>query len=469
MLERDPVITGPKRGLIIRCLPKPADIERLVLNSNSYRILLQAVDSLDQEYLRLWIDLINTKGEATDIGNANLNVDLCGTLIGSHLRSSGLSEAWIINHLQYELKRKQSASSMINVLEVADRIIRNGEGPYSFLVPLRESAHINSKVGMPRLSGKDFTARFSELFPGHSVPEHRGGLQIDISALEKYVAQDSAAKKISQAGTRVALSSNRRKLVHANEAWMHPGSVKVTLDTGPRTGFRIPALDAEGGRLLFQPLPDEIEGALDLMTGMATNSDRASCVGAWSALESLLADPGDFGNLSEISERAADILVCCYVADMFLALAVGMTRRPSGQLASNLSGKTISEQIGIIENHLSSGASISTGDGMSAVVASRVGYLVGQSSAIDELHSNISAAFRRLYQVRNAIVHSDILNPYGIDMILPAAHVLLSRLINKVIVTSRESGDAAGLLAAKAHWSLQRVRDGQSMSLLGGV
>jgi hypothetical protein len=166
MLERDPVIIGPKRGLIIRCLPRPADIERFVLNSSSYRILLQAVDSLDQEYLRLWIDQINARGEATDIGNANLNVDLCGMLIGSHLRSSGLSETWIINHLQYELKRKQSASSMINVLEVADRITRKGEGPYSFLVPLRESAHINSKVGMPWLSRKDFTARFSELFPG---------------------------------------------------------------------------------------------------------------------------------------------------------------------------------------------------------------------------------------------------------------------------------------------------------------
>lgn len=469
LLERDPVIAGRTRGLIFGCLPNTKNIERFVLYSNSYLLLHEAVNSLEEEYIQLWIDFITNAGEDTAPSSINLDVDLCSWLIGSHLRNSGLSDTWIINHCYYELRRKANPSSMANILEVADRVIRQEEGLYQFLIPLELSAHINSRTGPPWLSRAAFTARFNEVFPTVEVPPNAGGLELEIMALDKYTAQSAALKKLLQTEMRVSLSSNKRRFVHENEAWMHPGSLKVDLSVRPRAEFRVRVLDADGGRLLFHRLSSEIEAALDLLTGITSGSERVACVGAWSALESLLADPGDFGNLSEVADRAADILVCCYVTDIFVNLATASMRGTPDQLSASLVGKTDEERISIIESHLQSGGAISAGEGMGAVVADQVARLVRSPGAVEDLHADISAALRRLYQARNEIVHAGALEPYGIDMILISAQVLLSRLINKAIVVSRHPGDAVGLLAAKAHWSLQRTQDRQSLSLLGTV
>src|SRR5437899_1910979 len=135
-------------------------------------------------------------------------------------------------------------------------------------------------------STASFIPRFREFFPEISRPANRGGLELEVLALDRYSAIKAASKLLARAEIRVELSSNRCRLVHNNEAWMHPGGLKVDLTPKPPIDFRVAALDVDGGRLLFEVTSDEIEAAFDLLTGFQSGPERAACVGAWAAVES---------------------------------------------------------------------------------------------------------------------------------------------------------------------------------------
>lgn len=250
---------------------------------------------------------------------------------------------------------------------------------------------------------------------------------------------------------------------------MHPGAVKVDLTPALPTDFRVRSLDVEGGKLLFEIMSEEIEAAFDLLTTFQSGPERAACIGAWAALESLLADPGDFGNLAEVADRAADILTCRYVVDEFLSLTTAHNRASNDALSANIADADSMTRIKLLEQHLKNGGDIVVGAGMGALVARRAKHQIGDPSEVDDIRNDISGTLRRLYQARNQIVHTGALKPYGFDMMMISAQVLLSVLMDKVIVAARTSGDPAGLIAAKARWCLQRVRSGQSFSLLASV
>jgi hypothetical protein len=471
LIIRDPTISGQRRGQILDALPTNKQLERFVSNSHSYLVLAQEVESLEQDYTQGWARLIQDAGEDTALSDCQIDIDLCGWLIGSHLRSSGLSDKWILNLCNFELKRKEEPSSMADILLAADRLIRRGKEPVQFLLPLAERPRLDPRTGMPWLQRKAFRARFEELFPDVPVPRSPGGgLQLELTAMDKYSAIKEASMLLSRAEMRVDVSSDKRRLIHDYEAWMHPGALKVDLTPTLPVDFRVPSLDAEGGKLLFKVMSDEIEAAFDLLTTFQSGPERAACIGAWAALESLLADPQDFGNLAEVADRAADILTCHYVADEFRNLAIAHSRASTDALSAALTATTDNVmRIRLLEQHLNNAGEIVVGTGIGALMAHRTARLVGNPSEIDDIRNDISAALRRLYQARNQIVHTGAFKPYGFDMILLSAQVLLSVLIDKVIVAARTSGDPAGLLAAKARWSLQRVRSGQSLSLLAAV
>jgi hypothetical protein len=469
LIGRDPAISGKRRGQLLDTLPNSKALDRFVFNSHSYWLLAQEVDNLEDEYIARWTELIISVGENTALVDCPVDVDLCGWLIGAHLRSSGLSDRWILNLCNYELKRKSELSSMVDLLEVADRLIRKGKETVQFLLPLAGRARFDPRTSLPWLARKDFRARFRELFPDIAVPSNRGGLQLQVVSLDKYSATKEASKLLARAEMRVSVSSNRRQLLHNYEAWMHPGAVKVDLTPTVPVDFRVPALDAGGGQLLFTAMSDEIEAAFDLLTGFQSGPERAACIGAWAALESLLADPADFGNLAEVADRAADILTCRYVTDEFVSLAIAHRRSSHDALAVSLAEADNTACVRLLEEHFRLDGNIAAGAGVGALMVSRVRRLIDNPSEIDNLRGDISAAFRRLYQARNQIVHTGALEPYGFDMIILSAQVLMSTLIDMTILAARTSGDPAGLVAARARWSLQRVRGGHSLSLLASV
>lgn len=456
LVTKDPALTGPRRGAVIRALPKKKDLERFTSGSYSFNLLLHEVDLLQADYLKLWIRHIPKVSSAAN-GNSTLDINLYAQLITAHLHTVGFSVEWILNFCNYELNRKSEESAFVEMLERADTVSTKGNGEWTFLIPVSKRTRIDSKTGRPWLTRKDFTARFQESFPQAEVPRHVGGLELQVIALDKYSAFKAVRRRISQAESRVRAGSKRRTLTLSDNAWVNPGAFKADLSRNQSLTISIPALDVEGGKHTFQKFHNQIESALDLLAGFDNGIERSSCINAWAAVESLLADREDFGQIATVSSRAADILTCRLLVGELLALATTHIRAGKDALSETLRNLPPKERVTAIEQHLRTGQTLTVGEGVGKIRLIHLQSIISSTKSIREAHEGIEAAFRRLYRARNSIIHAGETEPYGFSQIMTSSAILLGALLDAVIESHRSTGEPASLTAVKAHWAIEEA------------
>ncbi len=306
-------------------------------------------------------------------------------------------------------------------------------------------------------------------FPGTEVPPNHGGLEITIRALDKYTAQDEFLREVARLKTRTVAASRKRRLVFRSTARMAPGSGTIPLDHQPEILFVVPALDQDGGRTLFSPVSPEVDSALDMLVALNSEHDRTACVNAWAALESLFAGPGDFGNFAEVTHRAAAILTCSYLHREISGLGHAHQRKASDVLASQLGELEGSAWLSAVINYAKSGETLEDDRELAAINQARVERLVRDPRNIDDLRLGIAGALSRLYRTRNTIVHNGEFAPYGLAAVVAAARALLSGLLDRVVVRSREDKLDASLIAAKAELVLARILQGDDLALVEGL
>ncbi|MCG7208151.1 hypothetical protein [Streptomyces arenae] len=465
MILQDPCIIGKRRGAVIRALPKKNNLDRFQKGSYSFNLLLHEVNTLDAEYMNLWIDRIQNSDETKSVGQFSLDIDTSAQLIGSHLQMMGFSESWIVNKFSYELSRNKSSSSMAQILEEASRLGQD-EGPWTVLIPLAKSARMDSRSGKPWLSRKDFSQRFAELFPSHEMPAHVGGFELTINAIDKYTVLETSQKRMAQIETRAGLASSKRRIMHQAVAWVSPGEFSASLPNERTRSFRIPSLDEDGGIELFDTLPSQIESAIDLLSDFQSGLDRSTCISSWAAVETLLAGREDFGQLAVVAERAADILTCRFIFDELNGLAVSHSRSSQDALAVNLKNLSANARAREIEDHLRTGGSLAITNALGQLAVERVTKLINDPNEVRSLKNSFMISLSRLYAARNSIVHAGELEPYGFGILLPSAEVLLGALLDTIVIASRRTQEPPGMVAAKANWALEQAIDLSDFSSL---
>ncbi|MFF9374625.1 hypothetical protein ACF1BB_08800 [Streptomyces griseoluteus] len=440
-------------------------MDRFQKGGYSFNLLLHEVNTLDAEYMDLWIARIQNCDEAKPMGQFSLDINASAQLIGSHLQMMGFSESWIVNKFSYELSRNQSSSSMAQILKEAGRLSQ-GKGTWTILIPLAKSARMSSRSGKPWLSKIDFSQRFAELFSALETPTHVGGFELSIDAIDKYSVLEIAQKRMAQIETRADLASSKRKIMHDGMAWVSPGAFSAHLPNERARSFRIPSLDEDGGIELFDALPSQIEAALDLLSEFQSGLDRSTCISAWAAVETLLAGREDFGQLAVVAERAADILACRFIFDELNALAIGHSRSGQDALAANLQNLSADARAREVERHLRTGGSLAITNVLGQLAVERVKKLINDPNEVRSVRNSFMIALSRLYAARNSIVHAGELEPYGFGILLPSAEVLLGALLDTIVIASRRAQEPPGMVAAKASWALEQAIDLSDFSSL---
>lgn len=465
LADRDPALSGPRKGAVLRALPKTKDLDRFSAGNYSFNVLLHEVNLLEDDYLKLWIKFFEnnlTAGGDTD-------VDLYSQLIAAHLRTVGFSSEWIVNFCNYELEHKVEDGSLGHMIAQIDSIREKGSGDWLFLIPVSKRTRIDSKATRPWHDKRSFGDRFRELFPQEDIPEHVGGLEFHVNALDKYSAITQVRRAVTQAESRVRVGGGRRQLQLSDIAWVNPGSFSVNLWSRRSRAISIPAIDAEGGLHTFFELPEQMESSLDLIAGFGMGTERSNCISAWAAVESLLADREDFGQIAQVAGRAADILTCRLLVLEISALAKTHSRAGKDVLSETLRGALLEDQVMITIRHLQEGGALAVGRGVGKVRLFSVQDLLASPQKVRETRNGLEAAFVRLYRARNSIVHSGEIEPHGFLQIMASAEVLLGALLDVVIAHFRTTGEPAGLAAVKAAWVVENIVESGSFDSLSSV
>ncbi|MBB2965599.1 hypothetical protein FHX33_000331 [Leifsonia aquatica] len=455
-IASDPNVPPAERGFLLRTLSINA--EKLVPGSTSLLQLELAEGHLSENYWDWMIGFFNSKDDTQPVASSGIDIDQAAWRIGSLLRSAGLSDRWVVNYFSYHLNHNAKRVSVADVLVEAREVAR-GEPGWVFLVPLESARGYNIPSTPPFLPRRDFEDRFKTEFPTEPMPSNRGGLELRPDTIDKYAAIEWAEREVRALLNRHNAAGNRRILRPVNRAWVLPGAWQTELSFAPQSRVRLPSLDAFGGGQLFHPASDEVEAATDLLIAADMTSERAACVATWSVLETLFADESDFGDLASIADRAADILVCLYVRDAYERLAVGHSRGGNDALADELRSSARPRRAELIAESLGTrGLAVNSTLGAAAIQTA----LQLKQGAVAILHQQLATALRRLYDVRNQIVHAGVVAPYGLQSVYYDSVVLVSGLLSEVHAQYQSSGTSARRLAASASWHLGRVRDGIS-------
>lgn len=144
-------------------------------------------------------------------------------------------------------------------------------------------------------------------------------------------------------------------------------------------------------------------------------------------------------------------------------------RKASDELTSQLGQLEGSAWLAAIIDYVKSGGKLEDDRELAAINLARVQRLVMDTRNIDNLRLSIAEAFGRLYRTRNTIVHYGESAPYGMSSVVAPARVLLSGLLDRVVVRSRDDKLGAALVAAKAELALARILQGDDLSLVEGL
>ena len=461
-LEANPVLDGKLRGQVLGALPKA---EKLTRQSHSYFVLSEATKSLRGDAWRLWEERIAAlDASAIPTSTMDLDVDVLAQALASHMRDFGLSDRWIVNSSMYHLNDHGGPDCLSAMLIAAAKVVSRGPGECAYLVPLDRRGRFDHETGRPWLSKAKFAAEFAARFPDLEVPEHTGGLVLETVALDKYGADEHAARLLRQALERVAIANGKRQLVVRGQTWVAPGGRVVDLlDAGARS-LSLRALDGDGGRRLLGPLSGEVEAALDLLVQASKGSLRSGAVTGWAVLETLFGDASDYGSIAELSDRAAALLTCELVRDVFLSIASGHQRGSDDRLADSLRTSSPAEKMALVEDAVVNGVPLAVGDGLGLVTVQRARKLAVSPRELLNVRDELSQALRRLYEARNQVVHGVQAEPYALNLIVRSGTVLASGLVDSAIAAWLDRSEPAGMLVARATWALDQVSGGWPLS-----
>ncbi|WP_156046753.1 hypothetical protein [Rhodococcus wratislaviensis] len=450
-IENDLFIPRVHRGGMLKSLTvKP---EKMVRGSATEARLKCVCAELEDSYPAWVQQFVDDLDDSVAVKSAAVDGNALAWQMAAFLRSVGMSDEWIANFHNYHLRHNKEVMSLSETVRLARQASEAGSG-WIFLVPIRR---LRSFVvpAPPILRRPDFERRFNEVFPGVPIPENRGGLVIDVDTIDKYAAIDKVQFEMRRIIDRHRASrTSRRKLELGGEAWVFPGGWRtaVSLDVRPKVEVR--ELDALGGGGLFSRASEELEAALDLLTAADRTSPRAATIAVWAVLETLFADESDFGELAVVADRAADILTCLYVKDAFGRIARGHARGGVDELAEQLRGSGESAAALLVEEalpHQAMAVSATLGE----LACGRAKLLT--ATEVGQLRSQLAAVLRRLYDMRNQVVHSGRISPFGLDRTYEESTVLISALMDELLKQHRDARRSAREVAGRAAWLLERV------------
>lgn len=454
-LAGDLFIPSHDRGGLLKSLS--LDPEKMIPSSVTHARLKSICIELEQEYPKWLQRYLDAFEDDERVSASKVDGDTLAWQLAAYLRSAGMSDKWIANFCNYAIKHNPIEERLSDVMRRA-LLAAAGDVGWTFLIPLAQRRSFNENAP-PVLSRQEFQRRFEFLFPGKSVPEHRGGVEVRVETVDKHAAIELVQIELQRLSDRHRASMTKRRIAFSSEAWVSPGAWSTSIKPEARNRLEVRQLDVAGGAVLFARASDELEAALDLLIAAERTSSRAATIAAWGVLETLFADESDYGSLAAVADRAADVLACLYVRDALRSVSKAHSRSGTDDLAEQLRNSSEQAAAVLIEQGLPTMAP-SSNTTLGELARRRAARL--SAGEVEAVRSQLTGVLRRFYDLRNQIVHAGRMSPFGLQRTYEESIVLLSALVDELLTQDRDGRRTAREVAGRAAWLIERLRSGRA-------
>lgn len=462
-------------------LPKAVDPD-----TRHWRAVEQMLPTIENDYLRRWMISVD---EAQPPG-----AERVARVIAAHLLDKGYSQAYLARWVKKHIDEKVSLGELI--LD-ACRLASEPESTFEVLLPF-------IKMPKPQIARSQLNWRSSQQVAQwlneHQDPSakrtdlrHVGGFIYEIPARDVGAATRTVAGIRDRLFARASYVSGFGRMEAAAIVWIRdvgatsPGVVTRSLDA-ERRGTYVRSLLRENKLHDVGIQSTALDDALELAAALNNSTSRGPALtSGWSALESLLFSPGDpqdakDGRGAVVCDRASELVSCSWPRAELTALTYADTTIASSP--SNLNGEhatRLDNSRGMPPTALDSATLRSDFDASSSnlercrtLLASysnslrldlsepsdiaaqerMLSLLNNPRTTLNEVRGHVQHAFRRMYRMRNIVVHGGAASSSGLEVALRTTAPLVGAALDRIAHAQLVDGVHPLALAARASVSL---------------
>jgi hypothetical protein len=229
-----------------------------------------------------------------------------------------------------------------------------------------------------------------------------GGLWLKLRARDASSAVESAVEIVDRIAARVAVGKNTR-LMPAPWAWVD-GQKRPFPLRRRRRGVEVHALYREN-QLYSDQVTSIVDGAIELVAPLVYGSPSAAVAGGWAAIEALLSSAGESERVGA-ADRMASLVACsCPRAELtVLSYKLEEAGDPlTGQLRCCKDNR---DRAILVADAIISGQTLNLPHPSDLAALARVEAILSDvQCSLRDIEGHVSVAFRRLYRLRNIVLH----------------------------------------------------------------
>jgi hypothetical protein len=396
------------------------------------------VSDLENHYLDRWKDAI--------VAGKHPGPERTARAIAAHLLDSGYSSVHLHKWCTYHARSVGGAKTLAELLDHASALLTAKPKLYKILVGFHSLPP--SKSGFPDnyLAPDVASSWLRRNSIDVSQIRLNGALLFHVPARDTWAAIQTTVDNVDQLTSRVALGTNSQ-LRPTGQAWIDRITETFSFKRDPRL-VEVHALHREN-KLYSQTTTSIVDAALELLGSLNTGPGSSAVGAGWAAIEALLSGPADPNVIA--AERMAALVACAFLRAELTYLSYQM-ERTGGALATALAACTTNrDRSFVVAEAITNGHALSlTEDSDLAALERMRRVLASQSVALHDIQHHVACSFRRLYRVRNLVLHGGHTDALGLSSVLRTSAPLVGAGIDRIAHAYYVDGVRPMELAAKA-------------------
>lgn len=393
---------------------------------------------LEKHYLGRWKDAI--------VAKTHPGPERTARAIAAHLLDFGYSPVHLHKWCTYHVRNAGGATTLAELLDDAGTMLTSSPKQYKILVGFHSLPQ--SKSGFPDNYLAPHVASNWLRRNGIEVSQIRlnGALSFHVPARDPWAAIQTTIDNVDQLTSRVALGTDSQ-LRPIGQAWIEGITETFSFKRDPRL-VEVHALHREN-KLYSQTKTSIVDAVLELLGALNTGPGSSAVGAGWAAMEALLTGPGEPDVIA--AERMADLVACAFVRAELTYLSYQLQKTP-GTLATALAAcATNRDRSFVVAEAITNGEAMTLSEDSDLAALERVRrVLATQSVALHDIKNHVASSFRRLYRVRNLVLHGGHTNALGLASVLRTSAPLVGAGIDRIAHAYYVGGIQPMELAARA-------------------
>jgi hypothetical protein len=417
----------------------------MVPDGVEYSTVKIVIQDLQKNYLRRWKAILPLA--------ARPRAERTARAIATHLLDAGFSPVQLHKWCTFHVRSATGAKSLVELLDSADQMLQSPAHTYKVLVGFDSVPA--SKSGMPSnwLSATDASAWLRANGIDVSRARFNGAMLFHVPARDIWAAIQATVETVDQLTSRVALGTDGH--LRANgQAWVDTLHQTFSFRRDPRL-VEVHALHRED-KLYSEGTNSIVDAALQLLGALNTGPGSSAIAAGWAAIEALLSGPSDPDVLA--AERMASLVACAFVRAELTFLSYQFEKQ-GGALAGPLGGCTTNrERAALVATAISGPGTLTLPNDSDAAAIERMKHaLANPFASLQDIQHHAAIAFRRLYRIRNLVLHGGKTGAVGLAATLRTAAPLVGAGMDRIAHASFVESVHPMELVARAHVGLATV------------